>query len=293
MDDADLLRALSEEQRARVSTPAAERALVAAIHAGKTAWSTIDVPVPIFAVWLCARVPPPPAAFDPSTLLASDLYLACACARGDATAIAELDRLLSAQVAIVFAKVRPRCGLDEAKQLVRTRLLVAEVGELPRIALYGGRGALAHWVRVTASRTLLNAATAQPKEDELSESMLGKMHDASATDAEGALVKERFGGALKDAFAKAAALLTARERTLLRYATCDDLTVDEIGALYGVHRATAARWVSAAREALESKLRAILRDELQIAPDDMKSVVRVMAGAIDLSLSRHFPRDES
>ena len=42
--------------------------------------------------------------------------------------------------------------------------------------------------------------------------------------------------------AEAFAALESRERNLLRYALGDGLSVDAIGTLYRVHRATAARW---------------------------------------------------
>lgn len=66
-------------------------------------------------------------------------------------------------------------------------------------------------------------------------------------------------GQLKEAFQlafrDAVNALTSRERNLLRYHYLSDLSIDQIGTLYHVHRATAARWVAQARERLISDTR--------------------------------------
>ena len=92
----------------------------------------------------------------------ADLYPACACARGDADAIAAFDRDYMREVDIALARMRvgpPR--LSDVKQLVRQRLFVgggtAGAPTSPgKIAEYGGRGDLRRWVRSVAVRTCLN-----------------------------------------------------------------------------------------------------------------------------------------
>ena len=77
-------------------------------------------------------------------LRAADLYLACACAGGDATALATFDRVYMREVDIALAKMRvgpPRS--HDIKQLVRQRLFVgAANGQDGKIADYAGRGDL-------------------------------------------------------------------------------------------------------------------------------------------------------
>jgi len=53
-----------------------------------------------------------------------------------------------------------------------------------------------------------------------------------------------------------------RERNLLRYQVLDRLGIDHIGALHGVHRVTAARWIAHARRALIEGVRRRLQDRL-------------------------------
>jgi len=60
----------------------------------------------------------------------------------------------------------------------------------------------------------------------------------------------------------------------------------QVGKLYGVHRATAARWLSDAREALGALIRAELAARLRIATEDVDSIVRLVQSRVDMSLDR-------
>ena len=52
---------------------------------------------------------------------------------------------------------------DDVKQRVRERLFVPREGVLPRIASYTGRGPLAGWLRILATRTAIDARRAQQR----------------------------------------------------------------------------------------------------------------------------------
>jgi len=84
----------------------------------------------------------------------------------------------------------------------------------------------------------------------------------------------------------ALAALPEQPRALLRYSVVDGWTVDRIGALYGIHRATAARRVAAAREELGALIRAELAARLAISVDEVDSIVRLVQSRVDVSLER-------
>lgn len=84
----------------------------------------------------------------------------------------------------------------------------------------------------------------------------------------------------------ALASLSEELRALLRYSLLDGWNVDRIGALYGVHRATAARRVAVARDQLADAIRKDLSSRLSIPVDEVDSVVRLVQSRIDVSLSR-------
>jgi RNA polymerase sigma-70 factor (ECF subfamily) len=64
----------------------------------------------------------------------------------------------------------------------------------------------------------------------------------------------------------------------------DRLGIDRIGALHGVHRATAARWIAHARKALIEGIRRRLQDRLGIDGKELDRTLRQLASRIELSL---------
>lgn len=56
-------------------------------------------------------------------------------------------------------------------------------------------------------------------------------------------LKATFAAEFKFALTLAIDELSVRDRNLLRQSVLDGLTIDQLGKLYRVHRATAARWV--------------------------------------------------
>src|SRR5439155_27001611 len=83
-------------------------------------------------------------------------------------------------------------------------------------------------------------------------------------DPETALLRARYASAANEALREAFASLDARERNLLRQHFVDRLSIDDLGPLYGVHRATVARWLERAREALEARTRKLLMERLDV-----------------------------
>jgi len=216
---------------------------------------------------------------------AADLYLACACAAGDAHAIATFDRELIPVVAAAAQRIdRSSQFVDEIVQLARERLLIAD-GGAPRIADYAGEGPLRAWVRIAAMRIAMNQLRARKRDmlvdDEAFFDVVGDASDEHAQQA-----RERYGAlcsqALRDAFTK----LTARERNLLRMHHLHGLTVDELAPTFRVHRATVARWIQTARERLLNETRAGLRERLAVGDATVDSILRELEGRIEISVSR-------
>ena len=222
-------------------------------------------------------------------LRTADLYLACACARGDGAALGAFERAFFEEIPRAMKRTRATLPpADELAQLVRHKLFVADVGARPKIAEYGGRGELRGWFRVLLSRMILNLATRPspelPFEDELLACLLG----GGAADLEGLEgAKESYRGAFRASFPKAFAGLGDRDRSLLRYAFGENLTVEAIGALYGVHKTTAARWVVRSHQALLDAVRTAVIARLGIGEDEYASVLRMVHSRLELSLERY------
>src|SRR5437773_409477 len=67
-----------------------------------------------------------------------------------------------------------------------------------------------------------------------------------AADPELAFLKLQHRQDFKEAFGEAMATLDQRQKNVLLMNLVQGLSIDEVGRVYSVHRATAARWVSAA-----------------------------------------------
>ena len=134
-----------------------EAALRRAWEKGRAAWPKVELDEEVFAAHVLSKLAPDAGAEEVDRLDAAGLYLACACARGVPSALAELDLHVLAKVPEFLARIQGSSALpDEVRQILRERLLVGAGGEPPRIATYSGEGPLAAWVRVAAVRTALN-----------------------------------------------------------------------------------------------------------------------------------------
>jgi RNA polymerase sigma-70 factor (ECF subfamily) len=99
-------------------------------------------------------------------------------------------------------------------------------------------------------------------------------------------MKRTYSTEFKAAFADTLGKLGAREQTLLRYHHVDGLNIDEIGAIYRIHRVTAFRWLDKAKEHLVRDTLATLRARLKLPANELDSVLRMIRSQIHLSLIR-------
>ena len=109
---------------------------------------------------------------------------------------------------------------------------------------------------------------------------------ATAVAPELQIIKQRYRAHFKAAFERAIDELSPRDRTLLKLHVIERSSIDDIGALYKVHRATAARWLEAIRDNLGERTRALLAAELALGPAELESVVRAVQSQVSVSLSR-------
>jgi RNA polymerase sigma-70 factor (ECF subfamily) len=223
-------------------------------------------------------------------LRVDDLLLALWCATGDSRAIATFERVFRPDIDAALARFR-RLAMtpDELRQYLRVKLFVDRDGDKPaRIAGYSGFGFLQNWLRVTALRALVDIARTErvrQLEELLADDDL-LATPQSTKDVVPGYARERYGAAIKQAFARAVAGLAPRQRNLLRHVHVDQMTFDQIAALYGIHRATVARTLASARAELVTTTRKELGVALGLGEDALDSIVQAADSRIDLSLSR-------
>ena len=218
------------------------------------------------------------------TICTADVYLAIAALDGDPVAIGHLEREVLAEIA--HAARRLRATDDQAAEVgaqLRRTLFTAEPGRRAGLAEFKGQGNLRGYVRVIASRELIAAINRGRKEEPI-EPLLDKLDISHAPELH--LLKSRYGVAIAESLRAAIEALDPHSRALLRYAMISGWTVDRIGKLYGVHGATASRWVAAAREALADRVREQIAQRLAIAIDEVESIVQLVRSQVDVSLAR-------
>jgi RNA polymerase sigma-70 factor, ECF subfamily len=274
--------------------PDLDRRLWSLVAEGRAAWPDLAVDAKDLVGFVARQLTPDLADAALDGLRPADLYLACACARGLPGALAAFDRDYMREVDIALARMRigpPR--LSDVKQLVRQRLFVGGgTTGLPtsagKITEYGGRGDLRRWVRSVAVRTCLNELRKGKREVLVDDDQLIAQHAVStADDPEVEYMKRTYANEFKASFAEALAQLGPREQTLLRYHHVDGLNIDEIGAIYRVHRVTAFRWIEKAKDQLVKATLEHLRAKLKLPASELNSVLRMIRSQIHLSLVRH------
>ena len=72
---------------------------------------------------------------------------------------------------------------------------------------------------------------------------------------------------------------------MLRYHLVEGLSIDEIGAIFRVHRSTAARWLVGIREGLFDATAARSCGSSRSAPRYVDSVLRMIRSRLDASLA--------
>jgi RNA polymerase sigma-70 factor, ECF subfamily len=262
-------------------------------RAARAAWPGIDLAFEVFARYVSSRLAergePEAAARQ---LRTSDLYLACACSRGDAQAIAAFEHHCLDGLGVTLRKM---AGMTpdiaaEVKQVLRLRLLVGDTRP-PGILHFSGRGELRRWLRVLAVREALvltqRARRESPVEEEALEIAL-----LPALDLEKEYLKKLYQKEFTHAITDALDTLTPRDQVVLRQVFVDGLNVDELGGLYHVHRATAARWLARAQVALSKRTRAILMRKLAVNPGELISILRLLRSGFELSLRLVFLRQK-
>ncbi len=254
-------------------------ALELAVAAAAT-WPSVRVPSGAFADRLTALAA---ATERPlSSLHASDLYLAHACALGDAAAVAALDsQYLRALTPALRRLGLEASAIDETLQIVREELLVTAIGRSAGILDFSGAGHLAGWLRTVTTRTALR----DRRRPHRSEELVDGMHSSPDDDLELAYMKKTYGAAFARAFAVAIDALPVEDRLLLKQRWGHRLGVVELGRLYGVNAGTISRRVAAVRERLFARTRDAMSSELRVGETELASILRLIESQLEVSLS--------
>lgn len=259
--------------------------LRAYVAIARAAWPTIELDDDQLTAYVAARA----ADGLPGVGQAADLFLACACLAGLPAAISAFHSTYRSVIRRVLARRNAGAAdIADATQIIYERLLVRHEDRAPLLSEYGGKGPLRVWISTAAARTLLTMRRSEDRRrahEGASSNAVGII--ASAINPELSYFKRLYKREIEIAVGRSLDLLDVRARALLQLHLGERLSIDQLGAMYGVNRATAARWLAAARETLVRKVRADLRGQLNLSQSEYDSIVALVRSELDVTVGAH------
>ncbi len=273
------LRCAAESSPARAAANLEEE-LRARFQAGRAGWPGIDVDPARFAVHVAERA----AGGLPPLALAGDLYLACACTLGLPTAIEAFQRAVRGDVGRAVARTDPSPAfLDEVMQILSVKLFVRTSDDAPAITQYAGRASLRGWVATVAKRTALNLRRSKGDQAH-AEITSGIKQLGAAAGPDVALLKARYKLEFEASIRAALVSLSDKERSLLLLNLVNGVTLPQLATMQNVSRATVARWLASAREALFAATRAEIVGRLKLTPSEYESILALVRSQLEVSI---------
>jgi len=218
----------------------------------------------------------------------ADVALAFACAEQSPGALAEFERRYGGDFAGALSRLSlNRTEIDEVAQAVRERLFVVRPGGAPKILDYAGRGALAGWLRAVIVRSGIDLRRSRARDPDRpgDADPLLELTAAATNDPELESLRARYQQPFREAFRDAVLQLPQDERNALRLNIAEGMNIEQIGALYGVHRATVARWIARARQSIADTTRKLLAERLRMPAPEIDSLVRLCQSRLDVGFS--------
>ena len=260
---------------------ALRRELLFRLHAAEVATPRVTADARGFVRDLAARLATATAPLDElGQLHVEDMYLAWALRQADKAALRRFEGEFLSKLATQIKGAAAEAG--ELEQEVRTRLLLPRGDQPPRVEQYSGRGPFGGWLRMIATRCLLDLQRVRNGNQQLRE----LDSPAIATDPELDYLKLRHAADFKAVLEQALGRLGARQVTLLKLSFVEQLTPSAIGVMYGVSARTVQRWLVDLREQLLKATREGLRTRLSLSPSELDSLLGLVDSQLQVSLHR-------
>ena len=218
---------------------------------------------------------PPPARL--ADLRPVEQYLVQACMQGVPGALGTLEAHAFGLLAPVSRQFAGILGLDELKQRVRDRLLVFEDGGLPRLATFTGLTSLERWVRIMGVRLALDAGRSAQRRESRERSLPDALPQR---DPEFYWMRQLYTENFERILLRSLSSLPPRDRNILRAQIVHGMSLDEMARVWGVHRATIARWLRASRTTLLDTVRAGLQHEAGLSESELDSVMNLIRSGV-------------
>jgi RNA polymerase sigma-70 factor, ECF subfamily len=256
-----------------------EQAAAHAYHAGRTTWPGLSIDLSAFQGWVHQ------AGIEIEALRerGDELYLVAGCVAQDPEAHQAFERRYLTPLHQNVGRIALSADqADELRQQLRVTLLL---GTQPKIGTFRGQGPLGAWVQVCAVRLALKLGAAQDRMASPDASLLEGLvsHDA---DQELLAAKSQYRDAFQSALEECFTSLPDRQKTLLRMHFLEGMSIDEMGQVFHVHRATIARWLVAIRREVLDQLCTKMSMNLRTSSSEFRGMVRLVRSDVRISLHR-------
>lgn len=255
-----------------------------AVTKARVEWPEVVLSVPEFLAFLSPRLVDSgePALVAVKALHLSDLYLCAACCSGNEDALRHFSTVLRRETELALKRMDNGGDLtSEVHQQLYGELFVAKPPRVPKIDKYRGNGPLGRWLHVVATRQGLMSLRSTRKELPKADA-----RDMVGRDFELDYLKQEYRGDFSVAFEAAMSQLSAKSRNLLYYHTVQGLSLEQMSAIYRVHRTTVFRWLRDARHEILQYTRENLASRLLLDDSQVDSILALIRSRMDVSVER-------
>ena len=248
------------------------------IERALAAWPTLPVTrdqLVTRLVTVIERCSPAPEAFD--ALRPDEQVLVAACLYDLPGAVDSLENAAFGGLRTVARRFTGLLTEAELVQRVRTKLLVRGDRPEPLLATFMGATSLARWIRVVAVRIGLDAARSDGRRQARDRTLPDALPQR---DPEFYWMRQLYTDDFERVLAACLGALSSKDRNLLRAQVSHGMTLDDMARMWGVHRATIARWLRATRLQLIGAVRDGLRAETGLSESEVDSVIALIQSAV-------------
>lgn len=222
-----------------------------------------------------------------SAVATDDVYLTAGVLAGQTDAVDTYRALIGPDLDRVVRRMLPESERAEARQELEARILVGDDTRGPALEQYRGSGGVRAWSRAVATRAVIDMRRRGDRRPQVLP--WAEEHGEASGDTDFALAVGEHVAAVRGAMQGAFAQLSVRQRNLIRQSVLHGMSIDELAALYGAHRATAARWLQRARADLSRYLEEGFAERVGATPSAAASLLRGLRSQADVSIRSFLP----
>jgi RNA polymerase sigma-70 factor len=203
-----------------------------------------------------------------------DLFLAAACSCDDRVA---WEHFADDYLPVLRRFASQACGNSGEGEDLAQEIAAKLLSEKHRLAGYNGRGSLAGWLRAAVSHAAVDRFRRMRRQASLEELQEGGMQPASVNHEERDEEEDldsRWGAVISRIANEKMSRLSARDRLLLSLYYLRGVPLKIIGRQFGIHEATASRWLERLRRGIRKQVERELRRKHGLHVSEIQSLWR-------------------